>query len=423
MFPSPPHRDPRPQTPTSGSARYEKTVPAAPRPEASGQPWRVIGHTVRGASHVRRDLENQDAIKWKPEGGGSRVVISVADGHGSPKNFRSAAGAKIAVEVSLGLASELLAIPSDELTLSFVKDRLEQDVPRRIVRDWLDGVDRHLNHYPFREDELVRLEEQDGRKGVELIESNGRLAYGSTLVTAIAMESFMVFWQIGDGDVLTVSASGKVNRPVPGDERLIANETTSLCSLDASRLFRVAVLGTPAPMVMVSTDGFSNSFQDDEGFFKFGSDVREIILAEGLGTVNDRLDGWLREMTERGSGDDISIGIICRPEALLPRLPQPQPEGPASRPESLETQPYRPVPPPDRPVSPPRPPDEPFSAADEGAAADAPATIVLSHPVPDDVGEPAPDDNRTGRFRLWLWRRESRAAGTGDSGESGDQRA
>lgn len=418
MFPSPPRRDPRPQTPTSGSARYEKTVPAASQPEASGQPWRVIGHSVRGASHVRRDLENQDVIRWEPEGGGSRVVISVADGHGSPKNFRSATGAKIAVDVSLGLASELLAIPPDELTLSFVKDRLEQEVPRRIVRDWLDGVDRHLGDHPFREDELLRLQEQDGRKSVELIENNGRLAYGSTLVTAIAMESFMVFWQIGDGDVLTVSASGKVSRPVRGDERLIANETTSLCSPDASRLFRVAVLGTPAPMVMVSTDGFSNSFQDDEGFFKFGSDVREIILAEGLGRVSGRLDGWLREMTEHGSGDDISLGIICRPEALLPRsprLPQSQPEGPASRPDPLETKPYRPVPP-DRPVSPPRPPDEPFSAADEDVTVDAPATLVLPHPVPDDSGEPGSGGNRTGWFRL-PWKRESRAAGTGDSRE------
>ena len=122
----------------------------------------------------------------------------------------------------------------------------------------------------------------------------------------------MAFWQIGDGDVLTVSAAG-AGRPLAGDERLIANETTSLCSADAWRLFRVAVFGTPAPVIMVSTDGFANSFRDDEGYFRFGSDVLRMLGVEGVDAVGGRLSGWLGEMTQAGSGDDISLGIACRP--------------------------------------------------------------------------------------------------------------
>src|SRR5581483_169965 len=245
-----------------------QTVPNPPKPPFP--PWQVIGHTVRGASHVLKDIENQDHIRWESDHG--RVLLAVADGHGSARSFRSATGSRFAVNVSLRIAAELLkAMPGraapvtaaqvraaqghdtphgpadkrgDDRFLSFVKDQLETDIPRHIVHGWLQLVDEDLERYPFSEQELAVLAERDGRESTGLVQQNGRLAYGSTLVTAIAMDSFAVFWQIGDGDVLTVSSAGEVGRPVPGDARLIANETSSLCSSDAWRMFRFAVLGT-----------------------------------------------------------------------------------------------------------------------------------------------------------------------------------
>jgi hypothetical protein len=282
----------------------------------SADAWRVIGSSVRGATHVRTGLENQDAIGWIPaEGIGARVVVSVADGHGSPKSFRSATGARLAVEVSQSLAAELLTAPAGPVELSWVKDRLEQDAPRRIVRDWRARVEQDLARSPFTDEEFALVRERDGQKGQDLVEKDPYLAYGSTLVTAVAASSFMAFWQIGDGDVLIVSPAG-ADRPLAGDERLIANETTSLCSADAWRLFRVAVFGTPAPLIMVSTDGFVNSFLDDEGYFRFGSDVLRMLGADGVDAVGGRLSQWLGEMTQAGSGDDISLGIACRPSEL-----------------------------------------------------------------------------------------------------------
>ena len=286
-------------------------------------PWRVTGCSVRGFSHVRSGLENQDAIGWIPaDGTGSRAVLSVADGHGSPGSFRSAAGARLAVEVSHGLAAELLSAAPARPELSWVKDRLEQEVPRRIVREWRARVEDHLSGSPFTEEELALVAERAGPKGRELVKADPYLAYGTTLLTAVAVESFAAFWQIGDGDVLTVSAAGGAGRPVPGDERLIGIETTSLCSADAWRLFRVAVLGTPPPVILVSTDGFANSFGDDAGFFRFGSDILRMLVTDGFGAVSGRLEGWLREMTETGSGDDISLGVLCRPGALPSSSPE-----------------------------------------------------------------------------------------------------
>lgn len=297
----------------SGTVPYSKTVTS--RSEPVNGPWRAIGRSVQGASHVRRGTENQDAIGWLPAGGvGDRVVLAVADGHGSAKNFRSATGAKLAKDVGLRIASELVS-PA-RLELSLVKHALEEIVPMRIVQDWLELVQADLRESPLSAEELAAVEEHTDAKSRNLVEQHPHIAYGSTLVTALATESFTAFCQIGDGDVLTVSDRGTVGRPVRGDERLIANETTSLCSSEAWRFFRIAVLGTQAPMILVSTDGFANSFRNDDGFFKFGSDVRRMIETDGIDAVNGKLQAWLTELTKRGSGDDISLGIICRPDVL-----------------------------------------------------------------------------------------------------------
>ena len=326
-------------------------VSASP-PRDSG-PWRVIGQSVRGASHVRRNMRNQDSLKYQAERG--QVILALADGHGSAKSFRSDAGSRFAVEISFEFASELLkaARKTDGRFLSMVKDQLNVELPRRIVYRWKDQVDEDLARNPFTDSELDALADQDGLESRRRVERDNRLAYGSTLITAIAMESFAVFWQIGDGDVLTISSEREVSRPVRGDERLIANETTSLCSAEAWRMFRSAVLGQPAPMIMLSTDGFANSFQDDAGFFKFGTDVSDIIATEGLEQVEASLPGWLDEISVRGSGDDISLGIICRPAALGPPRRVTVPAQPDSAQQSKTTAPSQELSPPPPPQSPP----------------------------------------------------------------------
>ena len=78
-------------------------------PHGPATAWRAIGRSVRGASHVRSSLPNQDAIAWFPESGeGPPLIVAVSDGHGSPRNFRSDVGSKIAVEETTKLVHSLL---------------------------------------------------------------------------------------------------------------------------------------------------------------------------------------------------------------------------------------------------------------------------------------------------------------------------
>ena len=256
--------------------------------------WQVVGESVRGAVHERNGLPNQDAICWRPASGeGSSIVLAVADGHGSAKYSRSHIGASLAVESAAQLVQDF--INRDFENLSLLKDATEDWLPRALVRKWVEVVTDHLNADPLNEESIV--------------------AYGATLIVAAVTEQFAVYLQLGDGEILTVSDSGEVTRPLTRDERLIANETTSLCAPDAWRDFRVSFqpLNHSSPaLILLSTDGYPNSFRHESGFFKVGSDILNMIREHGLDMVKDNLAVWLSDSTRAGSGDDVTLGILCK---------------------------------------------------------------------------------------------------------------
>ncbi|HEV2763846.1 MAG TPA: protein phosphatase 2C domain-containing protein, partial [Pyrinomonadaceae bacterium] len=172
---------------------------------------------------------------------------------------------------------------------------------------------------PFTKEELEKVEKKDGPQALKLVACNPLLAYGATSLTVAVAESFALYLQLGDGEILNVSGAGEVARALPEDERLFANETTSLCTPDAEKNFRVRLqpfAGEPPALVVLSTDGYVNSFSDSAGFFKVGSDLLEMLRADGFDPINASLKGWLEEATRSGSGDDCTLGLICRMDAL-----------------------------------------------------------------------------------------------------------
>ena len=278
--------------------------------------WRVVGASVRGASHERSGLPNQDAIKWVPPSGlGVSVAVAISDGHGSAKSFRSARGSQIAVATATGEVQDVLDAHS-ALGLSAIKREVEERLPQRLVRNWATAVNAELEQEPLSEPELGRLEEKEGASARRSVEKNPLLAYGATVVTVVVAPPFIVFAQLGDGDILAVSDGGQVSRPLASDDRLFANETTSLCMVDAWRDFRIVfhVLDerTAPALLLLSTDGYANSFRDDGSFLKVGSDILEMIRSDGLDKVEQNLTNWLTEASRVGSGDDITLGIVCR---------------------------------------------------------------------------------------------------------------
>jgi len=282
--------------------------------------WRVMGETVPGASHLRAGVPNQDAILQVRESGrGLPLVVSVSDGHGSDKCFRSDRGSRFAVKRAAQLVGEFLDESRGAADLAALERRAREYLPREFVRRWREAAETDLRARPFTEAELAAVEKRDGPQALRLLAGNPLLAYGATSLTVAVADSFALYLQLGDGEILNVSAAGEVTRALPEDERLFANETTSLCTPDAEKNFRLRLspnTGEPPALILLSTDGYVNSFAERAGFTRVGTDLLEMLRADGFDSVNANLRGWLEEATRAGSGDDCTLGLICRMDAL-----------------------------------------------------------------------------------------------------------
>jgi serine/threonine protein phosphatase PrpC len=340
---------------------------------AANSPWRIIGESVTGASHERTDLPNQDSIGFLPESGhGTRAIVAISDGHGGAKYFRSDVGAKLAVETATQVVDEFIRRQDDHFKemfrgnkegntdqpnlsetnhLSLIKRAAEESVPKSIVKEWGLAVKKHLMENEIKLAEMRKLNDKEHlayrqyeekyhqalgnggdpeslRESKEFLECEAKLiqAYGATLLAAAITEEYVIYWQLGDGDIINVSTHGKVSRVMQKDDRLFANETTSLCTEKAWRDFRIVplplaedVTNRPA-LIMLSTDGYSNSYSTPEGFERVGADLLGMMREEkGVEKVEENLKQWLKETSEGGSGDDITVCLILRQTALQER--------------------------------------------------------------------------------------------------------
>jgi serine/threonine protein phosphatase PrpC len=269
--------------------------------------WRAIGRSVQGSTHLRDQKPNQDAIGWYPdEGYGLPLIVAVADGHGATKYFRSHFGAEFATRTAIDVLREFAEHLPGDGELMMVIDRL----PAAIERRWKKAVDDHLVVNPF--------DEESGATPAPAAigeDPSRYVAYGTTLLSVLVTDDFVVHLQIGDGDILAVSPTGRVERVIQPDPNLIANQTTSLCLPQARRHFRTQfqkIAGQPPALLMLCSDGYANSFEED-GFLKAGTDYLDLIQTKGIEYVNEHLEQWLSETSQKGSGDDITVGIIAAP--------------------------------------------------------------------------------------------------------------
>lgn len=284
--------------------------------------WRVVGRSVRGAAHERGGLPNQDAILWSPiEGRGLPLILAVADGHGGAKYFRSDVGARLAVETAVEVLRAFVSGHGDEVeNLSLLKRTAEEWLPKTLVRGWREAVEAHIGLNPLDAKESDSFESNYGAAARRRAQTDLTRSYGATLIAAAVTDAFILYVQLGDGNILAVADTGEVSAPLPPDERLFANETTSLCAEDAWRDFRIGfrpISHPPPALVLLSTDGYPNSFRDETAFYKVGSDLLEIIRASGISKVESQLESWLTESTYVGSGDDVTLGVMCRTGACV----------------------------------------------------------------------------------------------------------
>jgi len=283
--------------------------------------WTARGVSVRGAAHERSGQKNQDAVRLKePAGANDFLLLAVSDGHGSMRSFRSDRGSVMAAECSLRVLGQMVRRLGPDAPLSRVRHQAQYRWPQQLIEAWKSAVRADVALCPFTFLDFAAFPEAPPviKPGVDLPPS-AYLAYGATLVVAAITRNYIIYSQLGDGDILAVWADGSVARPLPKQHEYMANQTVSLCTEQAATQFQVRVdprrAGVP-DLIMLSTDGYANCFGTDEGFFRVGADLLAYLRADGIGYVGENLGEWLRESSRDGSGDDITVGLVARCRAL-----------------------------------------------------------------------------------------------------------
>ena len=133
--------------------------------------------------------------------------------------------------------------------------------------------------------------------------------YGSTLLGLVMTGDFLFAFQLGDGDIVKVSENGVY--PVIEADKILGTETHSLGKQESwkkaiTRIRRREENEQLPAMYMLSSDGLSNSYKNDEEFQKTCMDYYALLKEHGVKAVSDQLKTWLQETSEMGSGDDIT---------------------------------------------------------------------------------------------------------------------
>jgi serine/threonine protein phosphatase PrpC len=277
--------------------------------------WHIIGESVRGVTHDRKGLPNQDAIQCIVKKGNELpLAVAVSDGHGNSKNFRSEIGAQLAANIAGDILIHFLSESCNENISDQTLNNIQKILIPEIIETWKKAVLDHFEQNPIlKTEQEVLKNKNEFSPDVDNDLYDPIPFYGTTLLAAGVSESLIILLQLGDGDILTVDPFGKVIEPMPRDDNLFADETTSLCLPNAEQYMRHIILEPRTEkikLLLISTDGYSKSFIENSDFLEVGPDFLELLENEGISTVQDNLKKWLDETSKLGSGDDITLGIV-----------------------------------------------------------------------------------------------------------------
>lgn len=305
--------------------------------------------TVKGSSHWVSGKPCQDYSLCKCTTDLS--VLIVCDGHGGDTYVRSDIGAKLAAKIAYEKIGEFIKEVSPELffdkkgsltvlpndtnlvnleysnltesqqeivcqiksyveTEEKVKDQQIKfkELFESIYNTWLAYISNDANQNPFTVIEKNALGNNKIQK-----------AYGTTLIAYVQTPLYWFAFQIGDGTLLVCDRECKWVEPIPKDCNCFLNLTTSLCDVDPISEFRFAFDGTGdfPSAVILSSDGVDDTFVNFDNLSNFYLKLIEVFSkSDDKDKTLDDLEKKMKELSEKGSHDDMSISAIINIEEL-----------------------------------------------------------------------------------------------------------
>lgn len=277
------------------------------------QPYIELNAHHIGNSHVQSGMSCEDYSATYSDDQVSIIVIS--DGHGDKNCFRSDRGARYACETAINLCRQFQSITNhiDDIAQCDFESlivSLESD----LADAWKEKALADVTAHPFSTEEMSVASKQ----AQEVYRSGQRLekAYGCTLILAMSTANYWLSIQIGDGKSIAAYRDGVFVEPVPADENCLGNRSTSLCNSNAKGSFRHYYSKVKPIAAFVSSDGVEESF-DQAGLYNFFYSIAYWLKEEGFDTAKAKVEGLLPQISEGGSGDDVSVAVMVSKEDAI----------------------------------------------------------------------------------------------------------
>lgn len=284
--------------------------------------YEIFTQSVRGSSHIRKNIPREDAgIKLDENG---IKVFAVADGHGDSRCCRAHIGSDLICKIAAAEMNGFAQTIQKEDWINKLFDEKEckkliETLVTSIIGKWGNAVNDEFEHNPLSEAELAAA------SGLDIDFSTGvgvEKLYGTTLISGLLTDRYLLLLQQGDGRCDVFDAQGDVSQPIPWDERCVGTGTTSVCDNDAiqsTRFYLIDLGKTPVIACIAGTDGVEDSFP--MSMDKVHAYYRNMIIYccdEGVEKLEQYLETELSELSKNGSADDVTVsGIVdvdkCKP--------------------------------------------------------------------------------------------------------------
>lgn len=272
--------------------------------------YKAYNFTVIGASHKKARKPCQDAsLSINKE---DYVLTAVCDGHGGEDYFRSDKGSDFAVKAVKQCMSDRDFLPMLR-KFAFDKQRVDEmlvQLEKSIISVWNDLVQTDFEANPFTEGELEGVNPQ--MRFRYAIGEKIEYAYGTTMLANVITDSFWFGIHIGDGECVELDKNGNYSHPIPHDDNCVYNYTTSICDRTAIYNMRHHFSTVLPKALFIGSDGVDNCFISNDKLHDFYATILRSFSENDENLAVLELLEYLPRMSQKGSGDDISLGLILK---------------------------------------------------------------------------------------------------------------
>ena len=268
--------------------------------------------TETGYNHTRINKVCEDASDFYDDE--KMHICVVADGHGSDNYPRTEFGSKFAVDAAIKNVIEFVNTAEKSQVINDAENNFERmnQLAKSILRSWYESVEEDYNKKPFTEKELEKVSDKYKNRYLSenIEERKVEKAYGCTLIIYVITDDYSFGMQIGDGKCVLIDENGQFLEPIPWDDDCQLNVTTSICDDHAIDEFRFYISDKMPTAVFIGSDGIDDSYANKEELYALYRSILKIFIEYGDEVGKSEIREYLPVLTKRGSGDDVSMGLI-----------------------------------------------------------------------------------------------------------------